>query len=344
MVDRDRILTALGDATLASSVHNCQPWRFRIGDGTVDVVLDASATPRAVDPQGRWALASIGAVVANLELALTSRTGLSTSTTYFPDGDEPTPGETAGGQAYDGRTIARVELGEAATTASALRAARLAGAMVERHTTRGPLLGGPPSSQEWVDLRSAVASAPRMNADVAPAALVRVLLAATAQAEAARQDEPDYPEEIQGWVENAAAAGTGIPRAAIGVPDADGRVPIRDFTLTPLGASGAGDAAFFEDPPALLVLSADTDTPGDQVAGGHALQQAMLEAAALGLGVGVLGQALEEADSRAAVSDAVSQVVGRDVVVHQVLRLGHPLGQLVSPTTPRRPVAELLLA
>lgn len=343
MVDRDRIITALEDASLASSIHNSQPWRFRIGDGAVEVVLDASATPRTVDPSGRWALASIGAVVANLELALTARTGLAVATRYLPDGEAPAGSETAGGAAYDGRTLAVVSLGETATTSVAMQSARLAGAIKDRHTTRGPLLGGPPSVEEWADVRSAVAYSGDVAADAADADLVPALLGLTAAAEVSRQDETDYLDEIQGWVENEAPAGTGIPRAAIGIPDADGHVPIRDFTQTPMGSSANGEATFFEDPPALLVLHSAGDSARDQILGGYAMQRAMLEATALGLGVGVLGQALEEADSRAQVDAAVSSSLGRPVVVHQVLRLGHPLGALTHSPTPRRPVAELIL-
>ena len=342
MVDRDRIISALEDASLASSIHNSQPWRFRLGSDAVEVVLDASATPRTVDPAGRWALASIGAVVANLELALTARTGLAVATTYLPDGEAPA-GDTAGGAAYDGRTLAVVTLGETATTSVAMQAARLAGAIKERHTTRGPLLGGPPTQEEWADIRSAVSYSQEIAADPADAELVPALLGLTAQAEMARQDETDYLDEIQGWVENEAPAGTGIPRAAIGIPDADGHVPIRDFTQTPMGSSAGGEATFFEDPPALLVLHSAGDSAREQILGGYAMQRAMLEATALGLGVGVLGQALEEADSRAKVDAAASSSLGRDAVVHQVLRLGHPLGALTHTPTPRRPVAELIL-
>lgn len=343
MVERDRLIAALEDATHASSIHNSQPWRFRLVEGGVAVHLDPTVTPRTVDPVGRWALASIGAVVANLELALTSRTGRAVVTEITLGDSIPEAADLAGGAAYGEGPLAIVTLGEAAETTTAMTAARLHGAIKERHTTRGPLLGGPPTEEEWAELQAAVAWTPGLQATPAGEDLVRALLALTARAENARQEDEEYLEEIQNWVENEAPSGTGIPRAAIGAPDAEGHVPIRDFTQTPMGSSGDGDAVFFEDPPALLVLHAASDTPADQLRAGYAMQRAMLEATALGLGVGVLGQALEEPDYRASVDAAVEESFGAPVVVHQILRLGHPAGTITYAATPRRPVAELML-
>lgn len=248
MVERDRLIAALEDATHASSIHNSQPWRFRLVEGGVAVHLDPTVTPRTVDPVGRWALASIGAVVANLELALTSRTGRAVVTEITLGDSIPEAADLAGGAAYGEGPLAIVTLGEAAETTTAMTAARLHGAIKERHTTRGPLLGGPPTEEEWAELQAAVAWTPGLQATPAGEDLVRALLALTARAENARQEDEEYLEEIQNWVENEAPSGTGIPRAAIGAPDAEGHVPIRDFTQTPMGSSGDGDAVFFEDP------------------------------------------------------------------------------------------------
>ncbi|HCX85606.1 MAG TPA: nitroreductase, partial [Micrococcales bacterium] len=54
MVEQDRIISAIEDATYASSIHNSQPWRFTVLGDAVAVSLDPDATPRTVDPSGRW--------------------------------------------------------------------------------------------------------------------------------------------------------------------------------------------------------------------------------------------------------------------------------------------------
>lgn len=342
MVEQHVIISAIEDATYASSIHNSQPWRFEILGDAVAVSLDASQTPRTVDPVGRWALASIGAVVANLEIALQAATGLATST-ELRLGDATGGGDLAGGQAYGGRPLAVVSLTEDELTPfQRLGAERLAGVIRERFTTREPLRGGAPSEQEWESVRGAIATG-LGGLDGVPAepGLSGELLALTAVAETQRQDDPDYLLEIQRWIAN--SGDTGIPEGAVGLPDAEGRVPTRDFTQTPMGSSASGEAVFFEPDPALLVLVSAQDTPTDQLLGGYAMQRAMLEATALGLGVGVLGQALEEAASRTLVDATTSRALGRAVVVHQILRLGHPAEALQHVRTPRRPVAEVLL-
>jgi nitroreductase len=341
MAERDQLLAAIEKATSASSIHNSQPWRFEILGDAIAVSLDASETPRTVDPVGRWALASIGAAIANLEIALLAA-GIDVDTEVRVD-DVPATGDLAGGQAYAGRPLAVVTLGEDAPAAERVEGARrLDAAIPDRFTTREPLTGGSPTFAEWTALGEVVAGGlGDLSARVAPHDLAEALLALTARSEVERQDDADYLEEVQEWIERTEA--TGIPGVAVGLPDAEGRVPTRDFTQTPMGSAATGEAAFFEKEPALLVLSGSGDGAGDQLLGGYAMQRAMLEATALGLGIGVLGQALEEPVYREQVDDAASAAFGESVVVHQILRLGHPATPLTHTHTPRRPVAEVVL-
>lgn len=342
MADRDQLVAAIEEATYASSIHNAQPWRFEIIGDSIAVHLAADETPRTVDPVGRWALASIGAVVANLELALEAATGQEIATEVRV-GDVAPEGDRAGGAAYAGRPLAVVTVTDtAADTPHRTSAERLAETIRERFTTREPLTGGAPSEVEWAEVASAVPGSQGVLAGHrAPEELVRTLLQLTAGAEQERQDDADYLEEVEAWIER--TSDTGIPAGAVGLPDAEGRIATRDFTQTPMGSAASGEAAFFEREPALLVLASGSDSPRDQFLGGYAMQRAMLQATTLGLGIGVLGQALEEPASRAAVDAAASEALGGDIVVHQILRLGHPASPLTHPRTPRRPVAEVIL-
>lgn len=340
MFERRRMLAALGDAVLAPSIHNSQPWRFRVGGDGVAIVLDASVTPRLVDPVGRWALQSIGAVTAALELAIAARLGQGTETILFPDGDVPQEGPTAGGQAWDGRTLALVR--PAAAPAGVVEArARLAAALPLRHTTREPLLGGAPSSDEVRSVVEATSVLSPVRGVALDEALGLRLLELTALADAKRVDDPAYLAEVQNWVDHAGKVG--IPHGAGGVASAGGAFPGRDFSRSLSGRADWAGEATFEDPPFLFAVVSSGDTPRDQVLGGYGLLRATTSAAALGLGTGVLGQALEEADSRAEVDAAASAGLGEPVVVHQLLRLGHPAGELSAVHTQRRPLKDVLL-
>lgn len=342
MVERDLLAAAIEEATYASSIHNAQPWRFEIVGDSIAVSLAARESPRTVDPVGRWALASVGAAVANLELALEAATGQEIEIEIRVAGAPPA-GDLAGGAAYAGQPLAVLTVTDVAVEAPHLTSSeRLADAIRERFTTREPLTGGAPSEVEWAEVAAAVpGSQGVMSGHQATTALADELLRLTAAAERERQDDPDYLEEVELWV--ARTENTGIPKQAVGLPDAEGRIATRDFSQTPLGSAASGDATFFEREPALFVIASESDSPRDQFLGGYAMQRAMLEATTIGLGIGVLGQALEEPDSRAAVDAAASRGLGGDVVVHQILRLGHPAAPLTHPRTPRRPIAEVIL-
>src|SRR5689334_13870014 len=57
-------------ATAAPSLHNSQPWRFRIRPGRIDVYADPARRLPVLDPSGREQLISVGAAVLTLRLAL----------------------------------------------------------------------------------------------------------------------------------------------------------------------------------------------------------------------------------------------------------------------------------
>ena len=67
-----QVATALRLAVRAPSVHNCQPWRWLVGPGTVHLYADGSRQVPATDPHGRDLLISCGAALNHLLVALAS--------------------------------------------------------------------------------------------------------------------------------------------------------------------------------------------------------------------------------------------------------------------------------
>src|SRR5579864_940329 len=53
-------------ATLAANSHNTQPWRFRIGERSIDVLPDFSRRTPAVDPDDHHLFVSLGCAATNL--------------------------------------------------------------------------------------------------------------------------------------------------------------------------------------------------------------------------------------------------------------------------------------
>ena len=105
-------------ALLAANPHDTQPWRFRVGPGSIRVYVDGDRTLGAMDPLGRERHVGLGCALENLTVAAPSE-GLAASVRYAVDEE---PGLVA----------------EIGLTAAPLRAHPLYGAIPLRHTNRGP--------------------------------------------------------------------------------------------------------------------------------------------------------------------------------------------------------------
>ncbi len=66
----EQLRAAATDAVRAPSLHNVQPWRFRLRDGGIEVLLDPTRRLPATDPSGWGARVAGGAALFNLRLAL----------------------------------------------------------------------------------------------------------------------------------------------------------------------------------------------------------------------------------------------------------------------------------
>ncbi|QTE30825.1 nitroreductase family protein [Pengzhenrongella sicca] len=334
-----RVRGAVADATHAASVHNSQPWRFVVGRSRVELWLDPRNRPTVIDPEGRLALASIGAAAANLELGLRCRLQREVRLDLLPGAVAGlAPPGAAEAPARNPVAIATWGAATSVATASELK---LHDAIPSRHTTRQPLYGGV-SASAWEFVHDVVAPAPpeaeAAIGSAAPVGSVRpddaqtaMLLDLVADVDRRWRHDVAYLAEIERW--SHARAGRGVPRGAHGPRDASGRVAARDFSVGVAGDHWRPADAYFEISPQLLVIT----TPGDDaqawVRAGHAMQRAMLAATARGLDVGVLGQLVEDPAARR----RAGVLLGVDgSTVQQVLRLGRPGADRAPGRTPRR--------
>nr|BFE71878.1 hypothetical protein GCM10020092_051790 [Actinoplanes digitatis] len=114
-------------ATAAPSLHNSQPWLFRIAGPTVEVYADPSRRLPVLDPDGREQLISVGAAIFNLRLAI-RQAGYRCHSTAFPDRKKPD-------------LVARVYAAGPAAATPAVEA--LSAAVPHRHTNRFPFAHTP---------------------------------------------------------------------------------------------------------------------------------------------------------------------------------------------------------
>lgn len=86
--DVDSVRAALALAVCAPSVHNTQPWQWRVGDTTVHLYADDSRRLPQADPDRRDLLISCGAALHHFRVAAWSF-GWDTVVHRFPNPAEP---------------------------------------------------------------------------------------------------------------------------------------------------------------------------------------------------------------------------------------------------------------
>ena len=303
-------------ATAAPSLHNSQPWRFRLGDDRVEVFADQSRRLDVIDPSGRELLISVGAALLNLRVAVGSH-GRSSVVVLFPEPAEPD-------------LVARVTVGEPEPPSHSLIA--LAQAVPHRHTNRMPF-----ARQAVPDatLEALEHAAREEGATLAVASSVAraAILALARTAEHRLRAQGEYRAELSRWTRPVHGRRDGVPPQAFGPWDAMEALPLRDFGLSLPKLRRPAER--YEPFPLIVVLSSVGDSPTDWVRSGLALERVLLVATAAGLGATPLSQPLEIPALRELVTDSRS---GRWAQV--ILRLGY--GPPTVPTT-RRALADVLV-
>src|SRR5689334_4446624 len=86
-MDGYTLATAVEHALRAPSVHNTQPWRWRIGSDTVELYADWGRHLVATDPDRRDLVLSCGAALHHLLVALAAQ-GLEVQVDRLPDPED----------------------------------------------------------------------------------------------------------------------------------------------------------------------------------------------------------------------------------------------------------------
>jgi nitroreductase len=301
-------------AVRAPSVHNSQPWRFRVHPGGIDMHADRSRQLAVIDPGGRESLISVGAAILNLRVALLGH-GRTPILRIFPDPRRPD-------------LVARVTVGSVTVPDPTVRA--LLSAIPRRHTNRHPFTAASVPGPVIDELAAAAAAEGATLAVADPIGRDAVLgLAATA--EEWQRAEAGYRDELTAWTAPPYGRRDGVPAQAFGPHDRYESVPLRDFGLTqPL--LHRRDATF-EAHPSVVVLRTAADGPRDWVRAGQAMERVLLTATVRGVATTPMTQALEVPEIRRLLTDP-----DRHRYPQLILRIGYGRPAAASP---RRSVAEV---
>jgi nitroreductase len=286
LLDAATVQSLLTAAVAAPSIHNTQPWRFRL-DLHRQVLEVRSAPERTLpltDPMHRAQYLSVGAAVFNLRLAAL-HLGRRPEVRLLPDPHNP-------------GLLATVRLTGPLGVDYRPSDPGLYEAVARRHSSRRPFTGRPVPEPIVAEMVSAARSADA-RLHVPDIAGTRRLLRLTAAAEARNHAHPARAAETLTWVSAPGSdASYGVPVTALGPPDAAGRIPMRDFTSA-LPALRR-PALWFERHVQLALLWTPHDRREDWLRAGQALQYVLLTATAHGLRTSLLHQAMEWPDLRAA--------------------------------------------
>jgi nitroreductase len=306
-VDRQAdIGAAIEDALRAPSILNTQPWRWRVGDNTVDLHADRDRHLAGVDPVHRALVLSCGAALHHLRVALASR-GHGTQIERMPDPE-------------DLGHLATVRIGPGPGDPADTMLAPQIGL---RRTDRRRMSGRPVPVALLEELADQVRRNGALPIAVADATTRYQLLAVLTDTAGSHQLAPDAAAELHQWTHRYSAARDGV--SATGLLEAGG---LYDQPSHPPGPLAADDAA------ELMVIATVDDGTLDWLCAGEAMSAALLTATAMGLATTPVTQGMEIEDTRYQIQYHVLRVPEYPQLV---IRVGWAAtGAAELPATPRR--------
>ncbi|MFC3961579.1 Acg family FMN-binding oxidoreductase [Nocardia jiangsuensis] len=308
------VRAALALALRAPSVHNTQPWQWRVGDRTVHLFADESRHLPATDPDRRELLLSCGAALHHFRLAARSL-GWRTVVHRFPNPATPLH-------------LAAVEFARATPTADVEELAR---AVNRRRTDRRAFTSWEvPPGYRAAMIEAGLEQGAAVT-DVTTAGTGAVLTAFAGAGQQHRND-PAYRDELSLWTGRHADT-EGVPaRNAVLSPSAMSR-EFADGTLTEVVLHDS-------DGGRMLLLHTESDGSAARLRAGEAASAVLLTATSLGLATCPLTEPFEVAGTRDALCSAM---LGGTGFPQMLVRVGWAATSAAPvPVTPRRALADVV--
>lgn len=260
----------------APSVHNTQPWRWRVFQDRMELHADRSRQLDVSDPDGRLLMISCGAALHHARVALAAEGWRPVVTRH------PRPG--------DPNLLAQVELGEYVGVTPA--AMRLFQATLTRHTDRRQVLDEPLPIEHLAAIRAAV-EAEGAHLHVLREEQVSELVVALSRAETLEATDQARRAEITYWV-TGPTPGVGVPPTVI-----PSERPHADVTTRDLGRPGLLEPGDEGGRPTFTLIFGERDDPAGWLTAGEAMSAAWLVATERGVAVLPFSAVVEAPAARA---------------------------------------------
>ncbi|WP_426504321.1 Acg family FMN-binding oxidoreductase [Dactylosporangium sp. McL0621] len=312
------LLEAATTARYAPSIHNTQPWRWRLIGNVLDLHLERHRVLTVTDPDARLATLSCGAALHHARMALAAQ-GWRATVVRQPD-------------VTDANHLAQLHI-EGRAPADQPSALHLR-TIPLRHTDRRPVTGEPVGPQQLQAITAAIEAENTWLHTLRPDQVLQLASAAD-HAQRTEAQEFAWRDELAYWTGGTRAAGTGIPDAAI--PDRATRttVPGRDFGHhgdLPISAAHDKAAVF-------ALLHGHTDEPRDWLRAGEALSAGWLTAVEHGVSVLPHSAPIEVISTR----QAMRAILASTGYPYLMLRLGTiDPADAGPPHAPRLPADQII--
>ncbi|MBX8690328.1 Acg family FMN-binding oxidoreductase [Mycolicibacterium porcinum] len=310
------IRSALSLAVRAPSVHNTQPWLWRIGERSLHLYANTAVHLPRTDPDSRDLILSCGAVLNHCVVALAAL-GWGSKVHRFPNPE-------------DAGHVASIELHRYKPAEADIS---LAAAIPRRRTDRRHFSSWPVAHG---DIALMGARAARAGVTMRRLSELDGLCRLVAQAAWQHVNDAEYRSEQMLWSGHHAET-TGVPARSAPEPNPADPLPARHFAGPALLQET--DASIDEDSAVVLALGTAEDDQVSRLRAGEATSLILLTATALGLASCPITEPLEVAETRSALR---RDIFGGDGYPQMLLRIGWaPLNADPLPPTPRKAIAEV---
>lgn len=314
--DHETLQAALSLATRAPSVHNSQPWLWKVAARSMHLFADSSLWLRHTDPDGRDMHVSCGIALNHCAVALAAL-GWQTRIHRAPNPDDP-------------GHLAAIEFHAMPPSEADVA---LAAAIPVRRTDRRAFSPWtvPPGSLAMMGARAARLGVVMKRVDTGD--WFRTLLSESA---GRHLEDVGYLIELAEWSGRHADT-AGVPARNTPRSDPSAAVPARVYAAPAL--CQVYDTDPVDDHGVVVALGTTADDVVARLRAGEAASQVILTATSLGLASGIFTEPLEIVSTRDALQTAV---FGLSQFPQVLIRVGWaPVNADPLPVTPRRAVNDV---